>query len=486
MYRKPTKTQFILRRIGIILLMSLMITAIVTFTVLFIQGYRLDGLNGKLEQGALVQFETRPTGAYIVIDDKLIGARTNAKRTVLAGEHTFKLTRAGYRDWQRTMTLEAGTLTWLDYVRFVPKELDKQTMRTYDAVVDVTAAPDRQTIVVQSALDRPSFEVVDIRDREIQARTVDLPASLITDLDEPNVDHKYDLMDWDDDGRYLIVKHSYAESVDWLVWDTENVESSTNVSKLLSISLSDLQFASTNGNVLYGLSDGAIRKLDIPSATISRVLVSSVESFDMYETSILSYVGKSSDGSERVAGVYRDGDDAPSVVYRSDVDANLRIDTVRFHSDDYVAVAEDDELIVLSGRYPSPGRADQESLVEVRRQAVGDSVDQLSFSPEGDFLIARAGLGILSYELQHDRVEQATVETSEASRRDASWLDEGHLAFDYDGHLSMRDFNGINVNVIMPIEIGFEATLSQNGRYIYGVNKTDDVYRLERVHMLVD
>jgi len=38
----------------------------------------------------------------------------------------------------------------------------------------------------------------------------------------------------------------------------------------------------------------------------------------------------------------------------------------------------------------------------------------------------------------------------------------------------------------MPMEPGFDATLSQNGRYLYGIAKSGDTYQLQRVRMILE
>lgn len=486
MYRKPSKKQLLVQRTIIFAVMVLSITVIVAGTILFILGYRLDGTNGRFEQGALVQFDSQPNGAAVSIDGLSTGAQTASKRSVLAGEHTFLMTKDGYRPWERTITVEAGTLTWLDYVRLVPTTLDKKTVRSYDEVVDVEAAPDRQTILVQRRDDQPEFDLVDIRSQEVRSVSVRLPDNVLTQADDVN--HRYELDEWDASGRYVLVRHFYGESNEWIVFDTENVSESVNVTRLLSIGLSDLQFASTNGNVLYGLTDGVVRKLDIGNATISGGLASRVDSFEMYETSIFTYIGRDVNNQDiRVAGLYRDGDRSPHVILSTeDASVPLQIDTARYYGDDYIVVSEGLEVTVLGGSYPASGQANTSTLETVTSFTLSSQPDQLNFSPDGDYVLARSGLSMVTYEIEHDRLNRSEVGTSETKSRSLQWLDAAHLAATYDGHLSMRDFDGTNVHVIMPIVTGFDATLSQNGRYIYGVNKTDDTYRLERVTMILE
>jgi hypothetical protein len=488
MYRKPSKKQLLIQRSIVLAIMAISVIVIVIGTILFILGYRLDGSNGRLEQGALIQFDSRPNGATFSIDGVPTGAQTASKRSVIAGQHTITMNRAGYHPWERTRTFEAGTLTWLDYVRLVPTDLTRQTVRSYESVAGVKTAPDLQTIVVQPAADQASFEVIDIRSQQIRPRTVAIPADLLSDLSAEDVTHRYEMDTWDSDGRYLLVRHFYRDTNEWIVFDTENPAESENVTRLLSINLTDLQFASTNGNVLYGLTDGVVRKLDLDNATISRGLVSNVSKYVVYGTSLFTYVGRDAATPQRqVAGFYRDGDREPHVVRTvDDLTMPLNIATARYASDDYLVIAEGLEVTVLKGRYPSTSQSLSETMRPVETFTATATINQLEFSPRGDYVLVRSGLAFTSYEVEYDLLHESTVETSVTRARALRWLDDAHLLTSYEDRLTMRDFDGTNIHTLMPVVAGFDVTLSQNGRYLYAVTKTDDTYRLERATMILE
>lgn len=52
--------------------------------------------------------------------------------------------------------------------------------------------------------------------------------------------------------------------------------------------------------------------------------------------------------------------------------------------------------------------------------------------------------------------------------------------------LTIREFDGANSNEIMKAEAGFDATLNENGRYLYATGLNDGVYTIQRVQMIVD
>lgn len=490
MFKRPTKKQLLIRRVIFSVIATLSVLIILTATILFMLGYRLDGGNGRLEQGALLQFNSTPDGSNVWIDGKNTGVRTAGKQTVVAGAHTILFSKDKYEDWTRTLDLTAGTLTWLDYARMVPKERSPETIAHYQSMVAAKASPDMKSIVLQQATDQPIFQLADLRAAEVKFSNLTLPASLYTDPTTEGVTHAFTIDEWNTGGRFMLVKHEYKGLVEWLMVDTENIANSINVTKLLSVGFKDIHFSGTSGRSLFGLADdGNLRKLDLSSATISRALVSNVESFDVYDTNTISYVGiKPSDATKRVAGIYRDGDEVPHILREVDsLDRVLKIAVGRYFTDDYVAIAEGVDVTILRGSYPTSSSDDTDSLKTFATMQLSGAATSLSFSPKSDYVFAEAGKEFMTYELEHFRSATGTTNaTPEAASTSLRWLDTAHLWNQENGRLVMRDFDNSNIYTISPIAGNFDATLSQNGRFFYSIGSSDKGFTLQRVKMILD
>lgn len=488
MFRRPSKKQKFIQRLIVYAVMVLAILAIVAGTVLFILGYRLSGDRGQLEQVAIIQFDSTPSGAEIIIDGRSVNARTAAKQSVLVGTHSFIVQRDGYETWSKTLTLGARSLTWLDYIRLVPKELALEKVATYTSVAAEKTAPDGRFMLIQEKASQPVYQWIDLRSETIKTSTLTLPASAYSSAANDDIKHTFTLDSWDQGGRYILVKHNYGSKSEWIVMDTQNVSESVNVTRLLGLNVSSLKFASTNGNILYGLADGVVRKLDLSSATISRGLVSNVQSFDVFETNIITYVGTDSDDENiKVAGIYRDGDAQSHVLRRVSSKATpLAIDASRYFSDYYVAIAEGLKVTILKGTYPASSDESAASLGQFAEFMAAADVETLGFSNEGDYLVAQSGLTFASYEIEHQRLTNASIAATGTRAQTLRWLDRAYLWAVHDGQLSIREFDGTNVHVINAAELGFDAALSQNGRFLYSIGKSEDGYQLQRVKMILD
>jgi len=489
MFKRPTKKQLLIRRIFFSTVATFSVLVILTVTILFLQGFRLDSGN-RLLQGALLQFDSTPNNANVLIDGKDTGIRTAGKQTVVAGVHTVRFSKDRYENWTRTIDFPAGTLTWLDYARMVPKERTPETVANFKTVVAAKASPDYKFILLQEAAEQPVFQLADLRSSDVKLSSLTLPASLYTDPTTEGVTHSFTLDDWNVGGRYILVKHQYKDQLEWLMVDTENVAQSINITRLLSVNFKDLHFAGTNGRALFGLAnDNNIRKLDLSSATISRALVSDVESFDLFDNDTISYVGISpSDSTKRVAGVYQDGDDQPHVLRTVDsLNTVLKIAVGNYFNDNYVAIAQDSVVTILKGSYQVSGNNDMSELKQIAIMQLAGPATQLSLSPKSEYILAEAGTSFMTYEIEHSRSTSGGLDPSpSAAATPLRWLDVAHVWNQQNGSLVMRDFDNANIYSINTVAGTFDATISQNGRFFYSVGKSDEGFTLQRVKMILD
>lgn len=482
MYRRRSKKRELVMRIISYIAMVLSILTIVAVIIFLLLGYRLDTDNGRIEQGALLQFETIPSGATVTIDGKELGSKTSTKSSVLAGVHTIVIQKKGYETWQKTLDIKAGTLTWLDYIRLVPVSRSVESVVNYDKLYMSKPSPDGKTMIVQKEPSIPSFDVIDLQSDNVKSSTVVLPKTVYSEPDSPGITHAFAIDSWDEGGRYVLVHHTYADKNEWLVMDTRDVTNTKNITTLLDVDISRIVFSGTSGNVLFALTGGDIRKLDLSAATISRSLVSNVSSFNLFETNIITYIGTdTSDPSKRVAGLYRDGDNEPHILRSAEVGVALSIATTHYFNHDYVAIAENDQIDILYGSYPS-NADDTSSLAKLTAYVSSKNVGSLSFSPNGDYLIAKSDNSYITYDIEHD---QKTSYALMANAGSIKWLDDDHTWSDYNDSLTMREFDGTNEVGINQVTPGQGVTLSSNDKYLYSFAKTASGYQLQRVRMIL-
>lgn len=481
MYRKPSKRQQIIR---LTIIYSVMVTAvviIVTFITMLMLGYRLNLSDGNLEQYALVKFSSSPSGATVSIDDDLVNSKTPNKSTVAPGSHKITIWRDGYETWTKNINVSSGTVTWLNYAILVPKDLQSEQVSTYNELANSIASSVQDNILVQQSVTIPTFELIDVSADEPETSTISIDSTIYSQANT----HSFTLYSRDESGRYALIKHIYDKNNEWLMLDLQKPSLTKNLTKIFNISISDVVFSGSDGNKLYILANNTIRELNLSDETISKALVSNVQSFNFYsESKVITFKTKSDANSETTLGLYRIGDSGPSEIKRVSSKFVNNIATTEYYNDNYVAFSEGKDVVILSGSYPKTTSDDANSLKEFASFSLDYDVKKLSFSPSGQYLLIQSGDNYTSYDLEYQKLSQNSVSGSGASFT-LKWLDDNYLWSNRDGELVIREFDGQNQHLINKTTPVQDVMLTSNGRYIYSFNKIGEKYQLQRVRMIL-
>lgn len=468
--------------------MILLILVGVTTIVLIILGYQYDSQSGQVEQGALIQYDSRPTGATVTVDGRVLSGKTPTKNSVLAGVHTVTMSKKGYETWTKTFNVKAGTLTWLDYARLVPISLPVTSAASFTKVFSTLASSQGQTFLVQPDQAIPTFNLFDLSNDSTPQTTISLLTTLYSEAATPGMAHSFRLDSWDPSGRYVLIEHTYGTNSEWIELDTKNVSASVNITRLLNIPITSASFSGTGGNTIYVLNGTDVRKLDLAAATISRSLISNVTSFSVYDTNVITYVGTDvNDPTKHVVGVYRDGDSAPHILRTTASGSTLplHIATSRYFNNDYVAISEGSKVDVLYGSYPSSPSDDGKSLITYGSFDLGQNVNQLSFSPEGYYILAQNGPTFAGYDIEHKVTGISSISAMTTNVHPLQWLDNSYIWSDADNQLTIREFDGTNARTVNESVFGQAALLTKDGKYIYSIGKSGSGYQLQRVRLLL-
>lgn len=487
MHHKPSNRVRIIKRLAIYTGLTLLVVSIVTFIIMFILGYRFDSDNNQLEQYSFFQFGSSPSGATVTVDEVVIGAKTPNKTPISAGSHSVVMWRDGYETWQKTVDAKAGIMTWLNYTLLVPKNLVAEPVADYASVYQSMASPKGHYMLVQEKSYKPTFNLVDLGADLIQSTELTIPNSIFSEPTMLGVTHNFQIEKWDEGGRFVLIKHTYSGTDEWLVLDTQDADLSKNITRTFNAPLSNIAFYGTSGNLFYALDSNDIRKLDLSLGTISRTLVSNVTSFEVYESNIITYVGYTTAGvNERVVGIYRDGDEQAFVLrtITSAVDVPVYIATAHYFNEDYVAIVEGKKVDILSGSYPNTENEVLTSLKIIASFDATEDIHKLMFSPIGQYVFVQSDAYFASYDLEYQIMASSTIEGTGAVSP-IRWLDENYIWSDRGGSLTIREFDGANVHTINPVLFGQDVTLTHNGRYLYSINKTEAGAQLQRVLMIL-
>ncbi len=474
----------IIRRATVYAVMGISTVVVVILITFLVLGFRFDIDEGQVERYAFLQFSSTPSGATVLIDGSQIGQKTPSKASIKPGTHKIQMQKTGYQTWTKTVTINPGTLTWLNYTLFVPKTTTNEVVASYEHVSASLQSPKGRSLLVQYHSETPAYDLIEIDSSTPKITKLVIPTEVYSEALTPNIIHSFGISNWDDSGRYVLIKHNYGEKTEWLVMDTQNVALSKNITQTFDIAIESIDFSGTNGNNYFAIENSDLRKLDLAAGTISRVLVSNIKSMYVYESNIVVYASNLDPNTSMITvGLYRDGEDNPYSL-ATVPNSQVRVATTNYFNEDYVAYSQGRTVTVLGGNYPTANNESTTSLRLITSFDATNDIKDLDFSPTGQYVMAQSEMSFSSYDLEYSNLFSSLINCAGVALP-ISWLDENYISSTCGGSLVIKEFDGANQHVIGNALSGQAAVLSHNGRYLYSIGKSATGYDLQRVRMIL-
>ena len=464
--RKKTAIRFF--SYGVMTLATIVISFI---CILLILGYQFNFKKGTVEQGALLQFRSFPSGALIKLDGQALSFRTPGKENVEVGKHTVSMTRNGYHEWSKAFSVTAGELRWLNYARFIPNSITTTNVREFPALSASLPSPDRKWVLLYGAPDAAEFTVADIRDRNnLRYQAYTIPTTAYTTVEGQT--HNFKVKEWDFGARYAILEHRTGDKLEYIRIDRTDPTSFKNITTQFNLAINDIHFSGTSGNVFFALTGTDIRRFDIGSGTISEPLVSNVTSFQLYKDDTIAYTA-TKDAQTTVGVVVNN---KASVLRAYDTTLPVFVDISEYFDHLYLAIARGTSVDIIKD--PSAPSGTTPKVVKTATFAEG--IKWLRFGPSGRFVVAGNGNHYVTHDLETvETFMTALPGTPVDPNVPLQWLDDYYLVSDAEGSLRFSEFDGTNQNPITNVAPGFKVTLSDNGNFFYSVSKTPSGYALQ-------
>lgn len=484
MFKKINQKQELAKRIIAYAAMVFSVIVIVAAITSSILGFRFNFQDKQIERYAFLRFNSTPVGASVFINDQLVNQKTPTKSSTKPGVQNITMKKDGYRPWSKQLDVKAGALTWLNYALLVPDNLVTEPLLKYDNVYKSLAAPSNKSLIIQPVPNLPEFILVEINSNISKTTSLVLDSLIYSESTNPDMSHRFEIVKWDGAGRYVLLAHYYNEQREWLLLDTNNIELSKNITKTFDIAIDQIEFLEANGNNYFILGNGDIRKLDLSAGTISKVLIKNVEAFSVYRNNII-FIGQPDDQSTgKTVGIYRDGDDGTRIIKQTQ-NSEVKMATSRYFNEDYIAYSDGLEINLLSGSYPdiSDNQATSQSLVASFK--VEFPIDSLEFSPTSQYVVARSVDLITSYDIEYGNLSSFSLGCPD-DNLSLGWLNETYIWSSCQSKLSIREFDGANINQITSVTPGQSALMTNNNRYIYSLAKGESNYILQRTKLIND
>lgn len=485
MYHAPSKRKKRTQLAFIYFLMVLSVISIVVVLILITQGYRFNHFDGKLEQGGLVQFNSRPTGATVSVDGMALANRTASKITLSAGPHEVMISREGYTTWKKTVNVKPGSVLWLNYAQLLPVAPKVSTGATYTGVVTPLVAPNHKKLALFESSSQPVISMTTINTDKPETKKITIPAGVYTVPGE-GATSDFSLMMWDANNRYLIVKHVYGDKTEYLSVDTDDLSHSRNITTSLGVDIANVRYSMANSGMAYILTmSHELRRADLEQSTITGPLVSNVAEFSMPDRDTVVYTTLADEKGARSVGYLTSGlSTAKQLKSFADIStAPLHISTGIYYSQRYVVISHGDTVDIYRGNLPSSDTKASIELKDVASYQIPGGADYLGLSPsENRFVYAAKGTKITTYDLE--LLHSSVVTLSTPLDREPEWMDGYHLINTGDGRGSFYDFDGTNAQVFAQTLVKQPAFMADGNTYLYYFAQTGLEIKLQRIRMI--
>lgn len=485
MYRARDKRKQTVRLVITYTIMASAVVLLVGFLLLIMLGYRFNRADGRVEQGGLVQFNSRPSGADIIIDGEKQPFGTSAKATMVAGEHTVAMQKNGYHDWSKNFTVEPGRVLWLNYARFIPKNIAIETIGSYKSVNSSIMSRGKYIALLEDAV-KPVFLLYELEDNIKTPKKITLPAAKLAKA----IKHTYTLRGFDKNAEYVLIEHTYDKKTEWLLSQISNPVNTKNITQLAGFPIEKVNFVLDSHDEFYAIENNNLRRINVENGTISRPLVQNVAKYRQYNENIITYVTKLNTNDERSIGYYTKGAKKARKINAYSYSKTATIDFAigEYYQEKYLAVLRGSVLEVLTGALPSSDSDEVVTYKPVVTTTIPNGADRVTFSPGSRFIVAQDNAKIYSYDLELGKTAEFTFSGKAKSLGAFQWADDTTLTSTRDNIVRFYEFDGQNSHEIMNGLYGQAMGFGEAGKFYYSISKTKDGKKtvLQRAQMVLN
>ena len=488
MDRRRTKKIRSARVIATNIFMGLSVVAIVAVLMLIAMGFTFN--KGQLEQSGLLQISSRPSRATVEIDGEQQFSPTEINKMLSASEHRLRITKTGYDAWEKTINLDAGLLTRIEWVRLFPINRDIKTTDTFDTLRLIAYSPDRR-YVLTSAEGATSMHYIALNGDKTTHTRIDLITALGSD-DATVRQGALELVAWNHSGNRVIIKWHHDDAITWHMIDLNDEAKSVNLTKKYNLDFSDVLIANDAASKLWAVENGNLRTIDLSSRSVSSVSIAGIEKI-ANNNDVIAYVAKvpnfksvedrkdnkaqdtvpltnEDENSEvityeRALYTYREGEDGSvKIIDLKDADeVNFTMGT--YWGEEWIAYSLNKNIYLASGKYPTYKKGKNTTLkTTVSHLELEWLPEHIQSNIDERIIVFSSNQSIASIDVETKDYFDFTNDSGHTIR-----FIDNFLVWESTGDkLIVRDFDGDNRRIV--IDDGqtiSNAIISENDKWLY-------------------
>ena len=456
-------------------------------------GYCVDG-HGAVDRCGLVFLSTQPAGSSIYVDNKLMPNQTNSKLNLQSGTYAIRLSQAGYRDWQRSVTVAGGDVQRFDYPFLIPSTLKPAKVTDYAAMPSILSqSPNRRWLLSMETEDVQSgkFTVYDLRNaaKPLIAQSI-VPASLLTAGDGPQ---SWKVVEWADDNRSVLLEHGFTAAGvaggEYVVFDRQTPDTSRNISRDLVLSPSEqVSFFNKQKTefYVYNTESKALRAVAVDGSQLLAMPIEHVIAYKTYSDDTILYVTDTPPSGKATAGlvsVVLQQSNRSLIVRQLPAQATrYDIDITRYSGDWYALVGADSEKGIHVYKNPFDQKLQNSRSFPVPSHFLRlANPTYVAFSATARMVVVQNGQNFTVHDFDTDQTfPYAMTLPLDKPQEHATWMDGNRLYYVSGGKAVLFDYDMQNIQTLQAASPEWPLFFSVDYKYVFQLAPGATGFQLSR------
>lgn len=507
-------------------LIAFFVVVIVVVLLAIVIGYRINS-DFSLEQNGLVQLQTVPSDATVMIDGGTEMAHTRLSKMLPGGEHEVVLQREGYEEWRKTITVTPGWLLRVEYPRLIKQNRETRDMIEFgEKDLDFFYASPSRKLALYSLNDSTEWHLVSgFNNNSLKEKVIDITGIFSTEVEvvkekpEETIEGeeteetpeylftgKIKSIEWNDLETAVLLKVSDGEKEEWGVIDFANPTESVNLSSELTryesnyknLDENDARSEKNTGNTavvkqavatkrtktnqiadarfedtdkILVVVNGNLKEVSLSKKIAMSTEINNVAEFENYGEQVV-YVTTKKNGACEIR-LYRMSDEKSVLVQEVGPEkSSVLVSITKYGGQSYLEYFIDNRLYVYrSVEFPHQGQKINLMVKIAENDTSITPSGRLSVSPNGMVVIARDGNKLASFENEMEQLSEYEYGSSRMV-----WFDPYILAdVTEKGELMIRDFDGANLRKlsVKGAAAGYDQFVAPNNKFFYYIVRND-------------
>ena len=437
---------------------------------------------GEVQQNGLVFISSDPQGASITLNGEVSTNQSNARLSLESGKYDIKVSLAGYRDWQHSVTVDGSDIQRLDYLKLIPETLKTTEVEKFDkAPLLASQSPNRRWLVIKDAITPALFSVFDFRNPESpNIIQITLSETAFTAGDGENT---WKAVEWSSDNRHVLLQHTYSiagvVATEYIVFDRTSSEQSRNLTTQLKLTADETpQFFDKQSNqfYVYNMATKVLRSTDLDGQEIVAATENVID-YKTYGNDTVLYVTEkiTTDGIIQRFATFKNGEDQMQLRQLSAPTANgtYLLDVAKYSNTWYIVVGETAGRGVYVFKNPLSQKLLDDKMPKPWRFLRRNNPTNVSFSSNARFLLVQSGQDCTVYDAENVITRQFSIDQPlQPPDANIRWMDGFHLTYTSQGKSHLIDFDKRNHQVLVPILPEYTPFFVPNNDYIFTLAPT--------------